>query len=279
MKKRAWFFGAVVVLALCVWVWASCDEAGPPEDLAKPEAPALASPEPVRAVVAPPPPTPPQRLVQDAGRRGWDLGPPMTEPPGTRLAELPSVVVVAVEAAQTQCERKVIRWLSTEAALMADLHLEATDAGVKVGFTAQGTPMLRCTTRLLEDERFDMDLPSQTMVASYFDRRKHRGGGGGVLPDVAEVLALVEKCAPTGVATAPINLSTTARVHGTEVVVDKPVIESVGLDAWARNCIELGLVRTVAFDEDSRPSWSSVTLELTTDASGKNAGASLHYEP
>jgi len=93
------------------------------------------------------------------------------------------------------------------------------------------------------------------------------------------VLALVEKCAPTGVATAPINLSTTARVHGTEVVVDKPVIESVGLDAWARSCIELGLVRTVAFDEDSRPSWSSVTLELTTDASGKNAGASLHYEP
>jgi len=142
-----------------------------------PEAPPRASPEPVRPAVAPPTgpaPTPPQRVVQDAGRRGWDLGDPVTEPPGTRLAKLPSVVVVAVEAAQTQCERKVIRWLSTEAALMADLHLEATDAGVKVGFTAQGTPMLRCTTRLLEDERFDMDLPSQTMVASYFDRRKHR---------------------------------------------------------------------------------------------------------
>jgi hypothetical protein len=270
----------VLVLAVAAWLWPSCDDARE-EATMRPALlpPALEEKAPALDVdpVAEPPAAvaaPPLRTKPDAGARGWDLGRVVT---GRSESQVPPVIRQAVEAARAECEKKVTRWFSGEGHIVSSLDLEATDAGVSVGFRGE-TPLLRCMKRLVEPQRFELELPSPSSAVMFVDDRPPPTSGGA-LPSIGEVVALLKKCLPSGTTKSPLSLTATASVRGNEVVVDRPVLEATDLDAWARSCIELGLMRTVAFDEDSRPSWSSVSIELQTDALGKNAHAHMTYQP
>lgn len=287
MRRRAWVLGGVVlVLAVAAWLWPSRDDDAREDLVTRPALvpPAIEerAPAPSSALDAEPEPAPapspaavtPQPTKPDAGTRGWDLGRAIT---GRTQTPLPPVIRKAIEAARAECEKKVTRWFSGEGHIVSSLELEATDAGVSVGFRGE-TPMLRCMKRLVEPQRFELELPSPSSAVMFVDDRPPPTTGGA-LPSIGEVVALLKKCLPSGTTKSPLSLTATASVRGNEVVVDRPLLEATDLDAWARSCIELGLMRTVAFDEDSRPSWSSVSIELQTDALGKNAHAHMSYQP
>lgn len=193
----------------------------------------------------------------------------------TTSLDVPPAIRKAFEAARVECENTVTRWFSGDGASFTDLELEATDAGVRVAFPGQ-TPMRRCITRLLKPQRFAVKLATpRSHVLFVNDGTPSKGA----LPEASDVVALLTKCLPERTAKSRLSLRTTASVRGNEVVVDRPLLESKDLDAWTRSCIELGLMRTVPFDDESRPNWSSVTIELETDERGANTNSHMTYEP
>jgi hypothetical protein len=281
VRTRAWVGVGVVMLAIAAAIWASCED--PREaPVARPEivpSPLVTARLPPAAEPEPPPVIPVIPVLAEP-RQALDAGfrvrvPNPTPKARTNSNAVPPVVRKAFDAALAECEKKVTRWFSGEGYLPT-IELEATDAGVSIGFSGNA-PIRRCLARLLKPQRFEVELTTPKSVVAFLDTMPKRGDGA--LPGPAEVVALIKKCVPPGSTMSSLSLRMTAVVRGSEVVVDRPVLESKELDAWARSCIELALMRTIPFNEDSRPTWTSVTIEIETDELGKNSRSHMTYEP
>jgi hypothetical protein len=167
------------------------------------------------------------------------------------------------------CAKRVRFWTSKEQLFAADLRLTSGKDGVTASVlrnVAKRPPFERCIDRELRTQPVnDIELTAPAMRTSFsladvtqVEKRP------GELPEPAEVIALLKKCAPG----TPLVVRFDAVVGEGAVVIEKPDLQGE-LAPPARQCLLAGLERHVAFTEESKPGWAGLHQELKVDDKGK----------
>lgn len=175
------------------------------------------------------------------------------------------------------CAQRVLFWTSKEELFSADLRLTGGKDGVTASVLRDVTkrpPFERCLDRELRTQPVtDIELTAPEMrtyfsLAETTDLEKRPGE----LPESAEVLALVKRCA----AGTPLLVRYEAVVGEAAVVIEKPELQAE-LDPTARQCLRAGLERRIAFTEESRPGWKGLHAELKVDATGTATKSTMKF--
>lgn len=188
----------------------------------------------------------------------------------------PSLKHLLLSAAGS-CAKRVLFWTAKEQLFAADLRLASGKDGVTASVLRDVTkrpPFERCLDRELRTQSVsDIELTGPEM-RTYFSLAEatELARREGELPEAAEVLALVKRCAPG----TPLLLRYDVVVGATEVVIEKPELQAE-VDAAARQCLLAGIERRVAFTAESRPGWTGAHAELKIDASGRATKSSMKF--